>query len=326
MKKLRTPAAIAMPLIIAFAGLSATSMPASAADSADLVIKLPGATSAEGIALGSGSTFYAGDEFGGDIFRGDLTTGVAEKFIDVPGGITDNPPGGRMAVGMKVDLDHSLLFVAGGVDGTARVYDTTSGAEVADLQLADPAGGPVGVNDVALTDKGAWFTDSYRSTLYFVPVSATGAIGSPQTLQLTGPAAQLTGQFNNNGIVAGPKGEWLIVGHTENGVLNKVDPTTGASSTIAGVSATAQDGFDGLLLDGLKLYAVEAWANQILEVDLSGDLSSGTMVSHIRSSEFETPTTMAQYGGRLAVVNSHLNLGFPPPPGTSFEVLMVPTN
>jgi hypothetical protein len=33
------------------------------------VIGLPGATAAEGIAAGEGTTFYAGDLFTGDIFR-----------------------------------------------------------------------------------------------------------------------------------------------------------------------------------------------------------------------------------------------------------------
>jgi hypothetical protein len=58
---------------------------------------LPGATSAEGIARGAGTTFYAGDLFGGDIYRGDGRKGTVEKFID-------NAPG-RNAVGMRVDLD-----------------------------------------------------------------------------------------------------------------------------------------------------------------------------------------------------------------------------
>ena len=48
------------------------------------VIVLPGASSAEGIALGSGATFYAGDLFKGDIYRGDLQRGTAELFIDAP--------------------------------------------------------------------------------------------------------------------------------------------------------------------------------------------------------------------------------------------------
>jgi len=39
-------------------------------------ITLPGATSAEGVATGAGATFYAGELFTGDIFRGNLRTGA----------------------------------------------------------------------------------------------------------------------------------------------------------------------------------------------------------------------------------------------------------
>ena len=70
------------------------------------VIVLPGASSAEGIAAGPGTTFYAGDLVGGDIFRGDLQQGSAELFI--------NAPDGRMAMGMAADVAHDLLYVAGG--------------------------------------------------------------------------------------------------------------------------------------------------------------------------------------------------------------------
>ena len=49
--------------------------PAAHADHSEFQIVLPGAISAEGIASGSGSTFYAGDLFSGDIFRGDIRKG-----------------------------------------------------------------------------------------------------------------------------------------------------------------------------------------------------------------------------------------------------------
>jgi hypothetical protein len=96
-------------------------VPAAAAPAE--VIVLPGASSAEGIAAGGGATFYAGDLFAGDIFRGDVQRGTAQLFIDAPAG--------RMAVGMAADLEHDLLFVAGGFTGQAYVYDTRTGATVA---------------------------------------------------------------------------------------------------------------------------------------------------------------------------------------------------
>ena len=78
------------------------------------VIVLPEASSAEGIARGRGSTFFAGDLMQGDIFKGDLRRGTAELFIDVPAG--------RQAVGMDFDRSSGLLYVAG-FAGVAYVDD-----------------------------------------------------------------------------------------------------------------------------------------------------------------------------------------------------------
>src|ERR1041384_7548833 len=83
--------------------------PASATPSTQVIV-LPGASSAEGITAGRGSTFYVTDLFRGDVYRGDLRRGTAELFIDLP----DGPPAITKGVGMDVDLRHDLLFVAGG--------------------------------------------------------------------------------------------------------------------------------------------------------------------------------------------------------------------
>jgi hypothetical protein len=128
--------------------VAALAVPAAAAPAE--VIVLPGASSAEGIAAGAGTTFYAGDLFAGDIFRGDIQRGTAQLFIDAPTG--------RMALGMAVDVAHGLLFVAGGFTGQGYVYDTRTGATVADYQFASPPA--TVINDVAVTQAGAWFTDS----------------------------------------------------------------------------------------------------------------------------------------------------------------------
>src|SRR5918994_7215607 len=116
-------ALLMLALVIALAGPAAAARPAE-------VIVLPGASSAEGIAAGGGTTFYAGDLFAGDIFRGDIQRGTAQLFIDAPAG--------RMAVGMAADLEHDLLFVAGGFTGQGYVYDTRTGATVATYQFGTP--------------------------------------------------------------------------------------------------------------------------------------------------------------------------------------------
>src|SRR6266542_2140255 len=170
----------------------------AAAKSFPATITLPGATSAEGIATGIGSSFFAGDLFLGDIYRGDLRSGATSLFVDAPPG--------RMALGMKVDVPHSLLFVAGGFTGQAYVYDAQTGADVAVIQLADPTLGTV-INDVTVADGAAWFTDSASPHLYRVSIGANGSIGAPSTLTVTGPAAHIAGPFNMNGIDATPDGK-----------------------------------------------------------------------------------------------------------------------
>ena len=294
-------------LAAVLAALTATAAPA-VAKHPDEQIVLPGATGAEGIAKGAGATFYAGDLFAGDIYRGNLQRGTAELFVDAPAG--------RMAVGMAVDLRHRLLFVAGGFDGTAHVYDTTTGATVATVQLTAP---PALINDVAVTRQGAWFTDSAQAQLYFVPISAGGALGAPRTLQLSGPAADVSAEVNNNGIQATPNGKTLIVAHSGQGALNVVDPAAGASRMIAGVNVAS---VDGILLEGGELYAVQNFLNQIAVVRLSPDLTSGTVEELITSDLFQIPTTVARFGDRLATVNAKFDTGFPPT-ADQYEVIIV---
>ena len=272
-------------------------------------ITLPGATSAEGIATGIGSTFFAGDLFKGDIYRGDLRSGSASLFIDAPDG--------RMAVGLRVDVPHDLLFVAGGFTGQAYVYDARTGGDVAVLQLADPTFGTV-INDVIVADGAAWFTDSFQPHLYRVPIGADGSIGVPSTLVVSGPAAHLSGLFNLNGIAATPNGRTLIVSHSADGALYTVDPVTGASAAIAG--ANVPD-VDGILFEAGRLWAVQN-SNQVTELRLSPDLSSATVERVITSGQFQVPTTVARQGSRLAVVNAKFDTGFPPT-ATSFEVVIV---
>ena len=292
--------------------VAALAMPAAAAPAE--VIALPGATSAEGIANGGGTTFYAGDLFAGDIFRGDIQRGTAQLFIDAPAG--------RMAVGMAADLEHDLLFVAGGFTGQGYVYDTRTGATVAIYQFGTPGTAMVPstamINDVALTKDGAWFTDSFQPRLYFVPISEAGVLGSFRTLQVTGPAAEISGQFNLNGIQATPNGKTLIVAHSANGELYTVDPVTGSSATIAGVSVPS---VDGIVLQGRRLWAVQN-INQVTRVQLSPNLTSGVIEEVITSDLFQVPSTAARFGSRLAVVNAKFDTGFPPTAKT-WEVVVI---
>jgi hypothetical protein len=274
------------------------------------VIVLPGASSAEGITAGRGATFYAGDLLRGHIFRGDLQRGAAELFI--------NAPDGRRAMGMAADVAHELLFVAGGRTGQGYIYDTNSGTTVASYQFGEPTTSLV--NDVALTSDGAWFTESRQARLYFVPVSQAGVPEAAfDTLVVSGPAADITvGTVNLNGIQATSDGGTLVVAHSVNAQLYTVDPTTGASATIAGVSLP---NVDGIVLEAERLWAVQNLSNQVSQIRLRPDLSAGAVEQVITSDLFEVPTTAARLGSRLAVVNSKLHTI--PPTAEQYEVIVV---
>jgi sugar lactone lactonase YvrE len=298
---------------IALMGLLVPALPASAAPPASppavqTTIVLDGATSAEGIAAGKGTTFYAGDLALGDIYRGDIRTGEARLFIDVSD--FDSQP--RAAVGMKADTRNNLLFVAGGGTGKAYVYDTESGGPVEDFALA-----PGFINDVTLTRDGAWFTNSAAGELYFLPVGSHGELGTVETLPLSGPAAGLTGAFNLNGIAAANGDRVLIVAHSGNGALYTVDPKTGDSAVIEGVDVP---NVDGILVKGGQLWAVQNFSNQVSRYVLNKDLASGTLKGVTTGHGFSTPTTAALFGDTLAVVNAK----FADPTATEFDVVLVP--
>jgi sugar lactone lactonase YvrE len=283
--------------------------PAAMARPAEVIV-LPGASSAEGIAAGRGAVFYAGDLFAGDIFRGDLQRATAEVFIDAPAG--------RMAVGMAADPAHDLLFVAGGFTGQAYIYDTRSGATVASYPLGAP--GTSLINDVALTKHGAWFTDSLQARLFFVPVSRAGVPGPTfRTLALSGPAADTSGEVNLNGIQATPNATTLVVAHSATAQLYTVDPASGASAAITGVSVP---NVDGIVLEGGRLWAVQNFSNRVSRIRLAPDLASGVVEQVITSELFQVPTTAARFGSRLAVVNAKFDTGIPPT-ATQFEVIVV---
>ncbi|MEV4923042.1 hypothetical protein [Streptomyces roseoverticillatus] len=287
-----------------------TGGPGAGAPATDVIV-LPGATSAQGIAKGAGHTFYCGDLWLGNIFRGDLERGTAELFIDAPEG--------RLAMGLWADLRHGWLFVGGGL-GWAYVYDIETGATVATYQLGelDDLASTL-VNKVFVNRRGAYFSNSSKPVLYFVPISPAGELGPAATLPVTGPAAEISGEFNLNGIVAPDAGEPLIISHTANGKLYTVDPATGVSRTIEGVDVPKAD---GLVLEGRRLWVVQNWINQVSRVRLNDDLTSGTVEEVITHDAFQFPTTAVPFGSRLAVINAKADTGIHPT-ADEYEVVVV---
>jgi sugar lactone lactonase YvrE len=272
-------------------------------------IPLPNGWQPEGIAVGDGSTFYAGSIPTGAVYRGDLRTGTGSVLVQ---GVA-----GRSATGLK--YDRGRLFVSGGATGKAWVYSASAGALIREYQLAT-GGGPTFVNDVAVTKDAAYFTDSNRAVVYKVTLAGDGAAApAAQALQLSGDFALVPG-FNLNGIVASPDGEVLVAVQSNTGKLFRIDPGTGATRLVDLGGATVTNG-DGLLLQGKTLYVVQNVDNRIAVVRLAPDLASGRVAGTISSPAFDVPTTIARFGDRLYAVDARFTT--PPTPSTPYAIVQV---
>jgi hypothetical protein len=116
-----------------------------------------------------------------------------------------------------------------------------TGADVDSFAL-DDAGF---VNDVALTRRAAYFTDSLVQQLYRVGIGSDGSAGEPTCIPISGDLQFTTG-FNANGIAALPSGRRLIVVQSNVSKLFVVDAHDGISREIA-LDTPVTNG-DGLLL------------------------------------------------------------------------------
>jgi sugar lactone lactonase YvrE len=283
-------------------------VPASA-DTFPDIIPLPNGWRPEGIASGRGTTFYAGSLADGAIYRGDFRTGEGAVFVD---GIA-----GNVAVGMYVDQPSNYLFVAGGPTGQGRVYDAASGELLETYQFQTDT---TFVNDVVVTREAAYFTDSFRPILYRVALCPAGALTDGyEEIPLTGDFVQASG-FNANGIEATPDGTWLLIVQSVTGQLFRVDPHTGAATSIDLGGALLSNG-DGLRFAGQYLYVVQNRLNQIAEVRLSAELTAGEVLRTISDSAFQVPTTIASFGDALYAVNARFDIT--PTPTTEYEAVRV---
>lgn len=305
----RNPAVLVGALLVALAACSDTEQhPGSATDLVGVsfsqaavfpdVIPLP--VNPEGIAVGTGSTFYVGSVAGGAIWRGDLRTGDVALL---------HANDGRPTLGLKFDDRSGFLFAARGPGG-GKVYDGNSGAIVASFPFASA---PTLANDVIITRAAAYFTDSFRPQLYRVPLGPAGELlGGFAVVPLSGDWVQTgsscgptpPGALNANGIEATPDGQHLIVNNLATGRLYRVDPATGAATSIdlgGGNVCLA----DGNLLIGHTLYVMQNLLGRMAVVELSTDYLSGTITRYITGAN--PMTTMARFGNSIYAVTA----GFP---------------
>jgi|SRR5215217_7283190 len=311
-RRSRKLAAIVAALVGATAAFAE---PAGARQRPD-TIELPTGFAPEGVATGAGGTFYVGTRTGGHVARGNIHDEAdAEVFVD--------DPVVNAATGLKADVRHGLLWVAGGPTGQAAVYDLDTGDAGVALTLTTKT--PSFINDVVVTRDAAYFTNSNQPELYKVPISPRGELGAVETIPLAGrgPAGDYVSGFNLNGIDATSDGRTLLAVNSTTGALFTIDPDTGASAQIDLGTATVTSG-DGILLVGRDLLVLENGSdggpNQITVVRLQDGLTRGTIVDTLTSKLFQTATTLARSGSTLVAVNAEF---VPPPNDPRREVVLL---
>ena len=256
-------------------------------------IQLPDGFQPEGIAIGRHRPFaYFGSRVDGDIYRADLRTGRGEVISQGPG---------TQSLGMKVG-PRGRLFVAGGEGGDGRIVDVRTGRI---LRSYDFAASTTFVNDVVLTRRFAWFTDSLRARLYGLPLHRGGRLPRASevvTLPLTGDWVQ-TPDLNANGIARTPDRRALLVVQSSTGYLFRVDPRNGVARRVR-LGDTLLTNGDGLLDRGRTLFAVQNQLNQVAVLRLSRSGRSGRLVHTLRSPRFDVPTTVARFRHWLYLPNA----------------------
>jgi sugar lactone lactonase YvrE len=294
-------------VLLVMAAIVAVPASAGAATFPD-TIPLPDGFQPEGIASGRGTSLYVGSIPTGAIWRGDARTGEGEVLVE--------GQEGRSAIGIKVDR-RNRLFVSGGATGKGFVYDAASGEDLGSYQLAPADAAATFVNDVVVTRKAAWFTDSRNPQLYALPLGRHGGLPDQdevRTLPLTGDLAYTPAltDVDLNGIVAARDGRVLLSVQTSTGRLFRINPRTGVTREVDLGGATLTNG-DGMLLAGRVLFVVQNRLNRIAVVVLSPSLERGRVVAELTDPDFDVPTTIAFQAGRLYAVNARFGTTDPQP-------------
>ena len=298
-------------LVAAVVALAVLAAAASAKD-APLTIPLPAGSSPEDVTLGHGTTFYTGSLTGQGIFAGDLRTGQGHNLV--PG----QP--GHPITGLYVD-DRNRIWAAGGPAGDLRVYDASTGAQLASYTLTGPPGF---VSDMVVTNDAAYVTDSFQPQMYTIPLGHGGRLpdqSAVRTTPLTGDFVQTgaTGTFNANGIAF--LHDELVIGQTVTGRLFTVDPATGVAKAID-LGGEDVVGADGLMLRGHTLYIAQNFPNLIAVVRLDSDLKAGTVEQRISDPRFDIPSSVIVFGDAVYAMNARFST--PVTPDKPYDLVGVP--
>lgn len=300
-------AVLSTPLVAAPAVAAPAKAPAQASHGAYHVLRdqvgLPDGFRPEGIAS-AGRRFFSGSLADGRIWRGDLVTGRGAVLVP---GVT-----GRALRGMQVDRRTGLLWVVGndGPTGIVLAVDTRTGTVVRRIEVP----GSVFLNDLVVTSRAVWVTDSRVDRLTAVPLDRRGRPTSAplRFVPLTGEWPTPEG-LRANGIRALRDGS-LVIDNSTAGGLYTVDPRSGVVTSIPVTGTPAVTGGDGLELVGNRLYVVRGSRGSdvtVLRLRLGRDGWRATVTGVLTDPRLDVPSTATVALGRLWTVNARFGVASP---------------
>jgi hypothetical protein len=329
-QSVRRGVALVAVLLVA-SGLQATSLapaearrgghhPAAVPDRIDL----PDGWRPEGITT-DGKRLYVGSLADGAIWVADPRSGNGRV-------LAEGSPG-RVAVGVDYDRRRDVLWVAGGATGEVRAQDADTGALLATYAFPSPDATPRFLNDLTVTKRGVYVTDSRHAELAVVPLGRKhhrghdrghGHHGSDlppadaaQVLPLTGDLVLQEGN-NLNGIV--DLDHWLVAVQSNAGKLLRISPRTGETTEIDLGGATLVNG-DGLEPGHGRLYVLRNRDNLIVPVRLHRRATEGSVQTAITDSGLDVPSTAARLHHSLYAVNARFSTT--PTPATPYWITRV---
>ncbi|MFI5729782.1 SMP-30/gluconolactonase/LRE family protein [Kribbella sp. NPDC051587] len=244
----------------------------------------------EGITLGPAGDFFVGSSADGTIFRGSLTSEIAEVWL---------PPGAcSVALGLAV-YDDARLLVCGGKSGELHCFDLQT-RELVWQRTVDGY-----LNDVCVVGDHCFVTDSNQPIVWRFDLRA------PMPVPIALPRSSYL-----NGITA--RDDVLFVADQGDEVLWRLDPD-GTATVIA--SDFAADGLlviDDLLIGVCNRGETAATATYFLSALQLTD-GPAVPVGEYADPRFATPSTLAFAGDRLLVVNAQF--GQRPQPRLPFSVI-----
>jgi Cu-Zn family superoxide dismutase len=238
--------------------------------------------------------YYVTSQANGAILTGFLKRRTADILAE-PG-----DAGRTSANGLDTDRGWRKLWVATGQLGRVDLLNPRSGATLRTFTMAEGSY----ANDVAVTRRATYVTDSLQPTLWRVRASSR-ASGAEPWIDLTGSPIAYAAGFNLNGIEATRDGRHLIAVQSNTGKLWRISTRTKAIREIA-IPEPMTAG-DGLVLRGRTLWVVRNSFGQIVKLRLTRKLTRGAILSRTTDPSFRFPTTADIAKGRMLVVNSQFD-------------------